>query len=350
MRFYKRGNTLYVDYINNGKRIRKSTKLNYNENNIKLYKNLLLNGNDNVSFFLNDLVSEIIEEKRLILKATSVRCYESIYNSLIKPYFNDVLITNIKSKDIHKWQMHLVSKKILSNSITFARTILNQTFDRAILEEIIEVNPLKAVKISKNLSSYEVKPFTLKEIERILFHAPKHFKNMLGVAFFTGLRTGELIGLKWDDINFKNRTISIKRTINRGSIQSPKTKSSIRVVDIIEPCYTYLYNQQLYTKLKSEFVFLGNKGTYSGSHNLRTAFMNILKSAGIEYRSIYHTRHTFASMMLNEGENLIWVSQMLGHKDSSVTLKKYSKYIKKEEIKRASFLDDWHTVGTHKVV
>lgn len=348
MRIYNRGGIIYVDYMDNGKRIRKSTNLEYTDSNIKLYKRMMINDIENTSLFLNDLINEILEEKSLTLKATSLMAYESVSKTFIFPYFENKLITEIKAKHIKLWQLNLVSKNITTSTITFARTILNQTFNNAILNELIENNPLRAIKVLSNESNYEIDPFNLNEVKLILKHSEGQFKNLLGVAFFSGMRIGEVIGLKWSDIDLVKKTISINRTINKNHVQSPKTKSSKRTIDIINACLPYLQSQQFLTKLKNDFVFVSPKSShYSSSYNLRYSYKKILKTAGVKYRPIYHTRHTFASMMLNEGENLLWVSSMLGHKNSDVTLKKYSKYIKKEEICRATFLDDWHKVGTY---
>lgn len=347
LRFYERKGILYVDYVELAKRIRKSTGLKYNETNIKFTRRALLTDDfDNKSLFVNDLVLELLKEKQKVLKVTSYMAYESVYKTFIQPYFNK-LITNIKPRDIKVWQNTLVTNDVSSSTITFARTLLNQTFNDCILDDIITVNPLQSVKIVAKKSDYEIDPFTLEEISSILGNAPGHFKNLLGVAFFTGLRTGELIGLKWSDINFLENTISINRTINKGYIQTPKTKSSKRTIDIIEACLPYIKNQQFNTKMRSDFVFLSNKNVhYSSSYNIRYSFQKILKKADVRYRSIYQTRHSFASLMLNQGENLLWVSAMLGHNTADTTLKKYSKFIKRENVKRASFLDNWHNHGT----
>jgi integrase len=64
-----------------------------------------------------------------------------------------------------------------------------------------------------------------------------------------------------------------------------------------------------------------------------------LKSANIEYRTIYNTRHSFASLMISQGEDILWVSHMLGHTNTEMTLRKYAKYIKNEKKRRAIFLD-----------
>lgn len=63
------------------------------------------------------------------------------------------------------------------------------------------------------------------------------------------------------------------------------------------------------------------------------------KECGFKYRPIYHTRHTFATIMLENGEDILWISNMLGHTDSTMTLSRYAKYIKRDEKKRASFLE-----------
>ena len=153
------------------------------------------------------------------------------------------------------------------------------------------------------------------------------------------MRTGEALGLKWNKINFDNFTISIDNQITRGQEDTPKTKSSIRIIDMIKQCEFYL-KEQKELNLKSDFVFLNsNNKPFTSSSSLHHSWFELLKKLNFEYRSIYQTRHSFASNMISNGENIFWVSQMLGHKSLNITLSKYSKYIKKQGIRKNTYLD-----------
>lgn len=105
-------------------------------------------------------------------------------------------------------------------------------------------------------------------------------------------------------------------------------------------CENYLKEQYKITG-SFEYVFLNSKfKPFKSSSILQNIWKDILNHLDLDYRSIYQTRHTFASNMLSNAENPLWVSQMLGHRSLDVTLQKYSKYIKKETLKRkTTFLD-----------
>ncbi|PRM87071.1 tyrosine-type recombinase/integrase [Aliarcobacter cryaerophilus] len=121
----------------------------------------------------------------------------------------------------------------------------------------------------------------------------------------------------------------------------PKTKSSIRVIDMLPQCEFFLREQRKITGL-SQNVFLRASGKiFSHSGDLAKGWHKLLKSLNLEKRSIYQTRHTFASNMLSNKEEPLWVSQMLGHKNLNITLEKYTKYLKVEKTgRKTTFLDD----------
>jgi integrase len=104
----------------------------------------------------------------------------------------------------------------------------------------------------------------------------------------------------------------------------------------------YLKNQYELTGKYNSYVFLNqfNQHYYDIKRIRNTHWKRDLKKAGLEYRPIYHTRHTFATLMLSNNEDILWVSNMLGHTDSTMTLSKYSRYIKRDKKKRGQFLNE----------
>jgi len=337
--FYNRNGKLYVS--SGGKRI--STKLKYSKENIKLYQSYSKNNeffnkfsviNKNKTFI--NFCEEVLVEKQKTLKPISHYCYVSLYSKWILPYFKNILVQDIKPLQI-KFFYDLFNDKSTLN--TCVSGILKPAFEKAIIEEYIYSSPLQITK-PRYKSVYEIKPFSLSQIEYILMSVKdEQFKNILGVLFFTGMRTGELMALTWENVDFINYKIFINCTHTNGFIGSPKTKSSIRLVDMLPQTEKYLLSQSNITKDK--YVFLRTDGkSYRASGSLNRYWIQLLRDLNLEYRSIYQTRHSFASNMLSNNESLLWVSKTLGHSNSSITLSRYSQYLPCEHKERKkTFLD-----------
>ena len=210
--------------------------------------------------------------------------------------------------------------------------------------DIIDKVPNIRVKIPTNSSTIaeESKPFTEDEVKLLLTNCKNQvLKNYLQIAFFTGCRTGEILALKWSDVDLSNGKISINKTINKFDITSPKTRSSIREIDIL-PLVKEALKSQKSINGKSEFVFCSKDDFSKLYFTLQKEWKRLLNEVGLEYRTLYHTRHTFASIMLSHNENLLWVSKrMLGHSNSNMTLKIYAHYVETQGEQHGAFLKNF---------
>ena len=167
----------------------------------------------------------------------------------------------------------------------------------------------------------------------------------LYIAFLTGARTGEILALEWEDIDFENEKIAITKSLNdMGELTTPKTKSSVRHIDMLPPLKEYLLKLNSACTGKSE---LAHKERESGAvspiitakrKDLRAEFYALLDSLGLKRRVLYNTRHSFASIMLSQGEEPLWVAAMLGHKNLNITYSHYAKFIPQKSRARAVFL------------
>lgn len=331
MTFYNRNGILYVRI--NDKRV--STKLKDTAQNRRLVKNRYkhdeffekFNCNKNVPLFI-DLCKDILSRK--VIKHTSYLAYQSLLNSRIIPYFKETRVNEIKPLHILEFYETFNDSSTLNTCIS----ILKPAFQKAVVQEYITVSPVLGVAKPKFKSEYSVNPFSIEQINTILSH-DSQIKNLLGVLFYTGIRTGEALGLKWSDINFNNFEISINRTRTQGFEQTPKTKSSIRTIDMLPQAEYFLSNQRLKTGLM-EYIFVNKDNKpYGASYQLKYAWDNLF----YEYRELYQTRHSFASNMLSNGEDLMWVSATLGHRSPSITLDKYGRYIRTHRTRKTTFLD-----------
>ncbi|WP_141048241.1 site-specific integrase [Aliarcobacter cryaerophilus] len=341
MKLYNRNGVLYI-YMNG---VRKSTGLKDTKENRKALENHHKNDVFYKKFNVNldaktviEYCQEVLDEKEKRLQPTSMTQYHSLLKSKIIPFFAKKYPQEITPLMLKNWYSTFSDRSTLNACVN---SILKPAFELAIIENCIKSSPF-IVSFPTLKSDYEMNPFNLKEIKLILDNADGWFKNFLGIAFFTGLRTGEILALEWKDINFNEGTISINKTQTMGMNKRPKTKSSIREIDILSQCEVFLKNQQRISGLGIN-LFTSTKhhtgGKIYGSCSLVYRWRNLLKKCNLEYRNIYQTRHSFASNMLSNREDMFWISKMLGHKSMNITLERYSKYIKNSRDKKTTFLD-----------
>ncbi|MCW8896058.1 tyrosine-type recombinase/integrase [Sulfurimonas sp.] len=133
----------------------------------------------------------------------------------------------------------------------------------------------------------------------------------------------------------------IKSVVRSGKDGKLKTESSYREIEILDSLLPYLKNQYQLTGSQNSYVFLNenHEPLYDIKRIRDNQWKKTLIKCKLDYRPIYHTRHTFATVMLENGEDILWISNMLGHKDSTMTLSRYAKYIKRDDKKRATFLE-----------
>ena len=267
--------------------------------------------------------------------------YFKIFNTRIAPHFKDYDLADIKRPDLSAWQKSLRDEGLSGKRINNVRTVFNFILEEAKKDEIIEKNYFSLID-REPVESQEICPFHLDEVKLLLSKADGWYKDLFQIAFFTGARTGELVMLKWDDINFVSNKIHIQRTIRKGVVKPPKNGKG-RIIDMLPPVREALLRQKQRTYLKNSYVFMSSTGTHYRDFGFirDRIWTRFLKLCGLDYRTLYQTRHTFATMMISKGEDIVWVSQMLGHADVSITLRVYTKWVPQQNVKRAAFLDDF---------
>lgn len=249
----------------------------------------------------------------------------------ILPAFGEIPVSHIAKADILAFRANLakIPRKDGSQGLSPARinTILvplrlitNEAADRFDFSPPFE--KIKALKIPKT----KVDPFTLDEVQSLLTHVREDFRPYLTVRFYTGMRTGELHGLKWKYIDFNRREILVRESLVAGEMTDTKTDSSSRDIPMSQPVFDALKEQHKRTG-KMEWVFCNGDGNQLQINNVSNrVWKPLLRLLDLPYRRLYQTRHTAATLWLAAGENVLWVSQVLGHSDPHVTFQKYAKY------------------------
>ena len=345
-----RNKKLYVSFSVDGQQVRKSlnledTKVNRHLAEVQVIPQLIIKANSG-EFFNNTKIPTVDEFSKVSFdihknnrKIFTQQDYKRAYELHIKPIFGNIKLDKIKPSMIASWQNNLL-EKLSSSRVGIIRTIFYTILDDGFRDEYINKNPMSLIKGPIKNEVRLKKPFSIEEINKILNFIPLKMKAYFAIGFYTGMRTGEIIGLKWSDICFEKKTINISRGIRQGIISTPKTKSSIREIEIIDILLPYLLEHKKISCNDSCYIFESSKKKpFTTSDKISIHYWKpSLKELNIEYRNLYQMRHTFASMMISNGEDILWVANMLGHKDSTTTLEKYARYIKQEKRSRGKFL------------
>ncbi|MFP6239607.1 site-specific integrase [Helicobacter pylori] len=272
------------------------------------------------------------------LKQTSLNSLENVFNSIFRVMG---LKESDKLKKITKEKIAIYHESTLKhykkNTIHNLNANLKSFLAFCEEERFLEKSPYFSVTLKNAQEAKAIEPFNLEEVKTLIKNAPSlRLKAFLTVAFFTGMRTGEQLALMWEDIDFNEKKIVINKSLNElGQITTPKNKPSIREVDLLEPVEKILKELQRSEPESKKFVFISMP---KRSTMFQRAFRSLLRALNLKDRKLYTTRHTFASLMLSQGEEPMWVSKTLGHKDLNTTYKTYSHYIPKQEKERAKFL------------
>jgi len=348
-KMFTRGVKLWVRFSLNGEVIKKSLNIEDSKANRKLattqiIPDILLKVHTG-EFFKNTIVPTVEE---MITKSLEIhqgnrnitvqRQYKEKYNKHMVSSFGNRKLDTIKASELAIWQNKLLTK-LAPKTVSALRVMFYIVFDDAVRDELINKNPFTLVKAPSTQSIREIKPFSKDEIFKLLPKVDKTMKCYFAIGFFAGLRAGEMMALRVTDIDMKNKIIKVTKSRNFGIESSPKTKSSYREVDILDVLVPYLqehlklypHNDYLFQNTKAKPF---NRSTYISDFYWTKA----LKKSEIEYRNMHQMRHTFASLMISSGEDILWVSSMLGHKNSGITLSVYAKYMKNTKKVRGTFL------------
>ncbi|MGP5436319.1 Arm DNA-binding domain-containing protein [Psychrobacter alimentarius] len=279
--------------------------------------------------------SEIFyEEKKIEWRPSYRQKTQIILNKYLLPEFGGKAVHAIKKSDLLTFRSSLAKVrygKDGQSSLSVARINQIMILLRMILEEASDRHefemPYKNIKNLKQARP-DVNPFTLSEVWLILKHVRADYKPYYTIRFFTGMRTSEIDGLKWDCINFDRREISIREALVNGEMGPTKTLGSQRDIAMSQLVYDALLEQKARTYGKSEFVFCNSQGNPMEYRNVnRRVWKPTLALLGLKHRRAYQTRHTAATLWLAAGENPEWIARQMGHSSTEMLFRVYSRYV-----------------------
>ena len=323
----RKGKTYYAVIALNGKRkwFRGLTKKDaqriltekLNEIDNKTYKEIPeISFNEFSDLWLRDYAE-------ISVKPSTLSGYRDIIKRLLKIAFGNYNLSDITTGNLQTFiadRKKTVSAKTVCNEIV----VLKEMFKHAYRWGYLKNNSAEYVERPK-ITKPEIEILTPEEVEKFLSKTDNHY----GVAFLTdvltGLRAGELWGLKWIDIDWNSKQIHVRRSLWKGQFQKPKSKSSIRKVDIPDSLIQELKRWKLACPVSEyDVVFPSPEGKLSQHDNVVKRYLNrALREAGLRQVSFHSIRHSNASMRIASGQNIKYIQSQLGHASINITLDIY---------------------------
>lgn len=270
-----------------------------------------------------------LDRKRKGLKFSTVEDYASALNAHILPRLGKIPLAKVTYAMLEDFVADLaVSAKRTNNVVGVAKGI----FASAVKRGDLAVNPAEKIERQKETRP-ETDPLSFPEVKAFLANVDPYYLPYFMTAFFTGARPNELFALKWSNVDFENRAITIREGRVRGQEGPPKTLSSYRDIDLRSPLFEILRQHRMKSPAEATHVFVGKRlGGPLEVGNLRAdIWYPTLKKASLRRRTMYQTRHTFASLALQRGEDISWVSKTLGHATLAMVYRHYAKFIRNRQ-------------------
>lgn len=273
-------------------------------------------------------------------KESTVKEYQAIIRNHLAPSFANLTLLEITREAVKRLIAEKIESGLSRSTVSLILAPLIEMLNHAVEDGILASNPAaRAGRFNRGRTEREARRFdclTREELAHLLLAAKEHYPSyypFILCAARTGMRFGELVGMQWGDIDFHNRFIEVRRSIHKGRISSPKA-GKIRRVDMsaqLTEVLKGLRDLRLAeaavkgTELEpSAWVFCNRDGSFLDSGNFYSrVWQPLLRKAGLRHLRFHDLRHTYASLLIQQGESLAYIRDQLGHHSIRVTVDTY---------------------------
>lgn len=284
--------------------------------------------------------------------------HREVVKSRLAPALGALRPEEVTKEKVVNFRADLRAEGLSNSRISNVLTPLRGTLDLAVERELVQHNPARDVSATKTKNSLAVAldqsgnpsfdeplptslnasyveqaknadPLDAEERRAVLAAMVGQIRNLYLFAMWTGLRTGELIALRWCDVSPDRRRIVVRLAWSKKHFTTTKGRRA-RWVDLTEPAIAVLKAQWKLTGELGRWVFNNPRinDRWQNSERLRKHWKKALHAAGVRYRKPYQCRHTYASLMVSAGESPEWIAEQMGHLDGRLVAEVYGKWLK----------------------
>lgn len=271
------------------------------------------------------------EEMKPTWRASYVNGITSIFNGHVLPAFAKQGVSRITKAQLLQFRANLAKASLETGKVRSATTVnkILKVF-RLMMNEAADryefTNPFAKVKLLKEQKT-DIQPLSLDEVNLVFKHVRSDYLQYFKTRFFSGMRSGEITGLRWENIDFERKQILVRETIVQGRVEYTKNDGSYRTVDMTAPLVEALTAQFEVTG-KLSYVFVNSIGEHLDNRNVcNRVWYPLLELLELKRRRLYETRHTAATLWMACGENPEWVARQLGHVNTEMLFKVYSRFV-----------------------
>jgi integrase len=298
----------------------------------------------------SEVARDWLEHKKLKLRETTWEVYEGH----VRNHFPDLDYLKINRITIATVEKFINGRQVQGMNLGTLRKILvtlGQILSYAVRHKYLDHNPLKEAERPRGQAQLndeedcgqDMKILTPAQINAFLGQViePK-YRTLFMLAVFSGARQGELLGLRWADVDWENCQLIVQRTFNNGRLFTPKTQTSKRKIDLGPTVMKELKKWRLACpKNDLDLVFPNEAGNHINNKNmLRRYFRPALQAAECPSIRFHDLRHTYASLFIAQGENIKYIQNQLGHASPTITLNVYAHLMKDRNPEAAQRLEN----------
>jgi integrase len=268
---------------------------------------------------------------------------EEIVRLHLVPALGTTRLDRLNALQLQSLYSSKLDSGLSARTIRMIHTTLHKALMQAVRWSLIPKNVTEAVDPPREQKS-QIRPFDEGQVRRLLEAVRgDRLEALYGLPVTTGMRSGELLGLQWEDVDLQAGTLQVRRTVFNGRIEAPKTLKGRRSIKLTQISIRALRK----CPRASEWIFCTRVGTPMSVHNLHNrSWKPLLKKTGLPLDTRFHDlRHTAATLLLTKGVHPKIVQEMLGHSSISITLDTYSQVLPNMQGEAVRAMDSYFEEG-----